>query len=198
MTGAVGNTRNSSNTIRIENDAGSSQQSTNGWEGRHRERRAAVLQGAARHAAQRANDGLVAISSRLPYGLAIILPTQAIIESSYGSRSDSSSSSCGYHYRHSLAGLLPIAGRTMFGCRISSCSSSAKAARRGADVRPDFTGRRRAGQLSDRVAKISFFKCGKLHKAKLTCTDENGCHGRRGMIIDHLGHLHSKQPWLLA
>jgi hypothetical protein len=54
------------------------------------ERRTAVLQGAARHAAQRANDGLVAISSRLPYGLAIILPTQAIIESSYGSRSDSS------------------------------------------------------------------------------------------------------------
>ena len=33
-----------------------------------------------RHAAQRAHDGLVAISSRLPYGLAIILPTQAIIE----------------------------------------------------------------------------------------------------------------------
>ena len=34
----------------MENDAGSSQQSTSGWLGRHRERRVAVLQGAARRA----------------------------------------------------------------------------------------------------------------------------------------------------
>jgi hypothetical protein len=162
----------------MENDAGSSQQSTDGWQGRHRERRAAVLQGAARHAARRAN-GLVAISSRLLYGLATILPMQAIIDSSYGSRSDRSKHMAsmqgdGVALRVVVFLRLPLktltrpppADRWPDHVRLSDFELQfvCKGGKRGADVRPYFTGRRKPARLPDRVAKISVFKCGKLHK----------------------------------
>jgi hypothetical protein len=117
----------------MENDAGSSQQSTNGWQGRYRERRAAVLQGAARHAAQRANDGLVVISSRLPYGLAIILRP-------------------------------PPADRWPDHVRLSDIELQfvCKGGKRGADVRPDFTGRLKASQAARSSCQDFIFQMWKV------------------------------------